>query len=78
MLLLYNRNLGKRYFSTLVDPQELHIVGNAIPFQEPIDRTSRSTDQKMKFYLFRSRSQKQGYFELMEAIDLCTESFELH
>ena len=68
----------KEYFSTLVDPNKLHVIGNAIPFQEPIVREDRSVGQNVKFlFICGPESKRKGYFELMQAMDLCTEPLEL-
>ena len=39
----------KDYFSTLVSPHKLHIVGNAIPYHPPIDRSQRKTTPQVLF-----------------------------
>ena len=40
----------KDYFSTIVDPQKLHVIGNAIPHQEAIDRSERKQKPKLLFF----------------------------
>jgi glycosyltransferase involved in cell wall biosynthesis len=68
----------KEYFGKIVDPQKLHVIGNAIPHQAPIDRSERTNTQKPKFLFFCGQEAKRkGYFELIEAIETCEGRLEL-
>ena len=66
----------KDYFSKIVDPQKLHVIGNAIPYQEEIDRSDRKQKPKLLFFCGQEAKRK-GYFELIQAVENCEGCFEL-
>lgn len=57
----------KDFFSTLLPAHKIHIVGNAIPFQPPIDRSNREELPKVLF-ICGAEAKRKGYFELIEAV----------